>query len=161
MAIQQKITPFLWFDANAEEAARFYVSVFEDSKVLGVSRYGEAGPGPKGSVMTVRFQLAGQEFVALNGGPQFEFNESVSFVVNCETQAEVDEYWAKLTAGGGQEVECGWVKDRFGLSWQVVPTALWRMMQDPDPVRADRVMQALLQMRKLDLAQLERAHRGE
>jgi predicted 3-demethylubiquinone-9 3-methyltransferase (glyoxalase superfamily) len=156
----QKITPFLWFDNNAEEAAQFYTSIFKNSKILNVSRYGDAGPGPKGSVMVVKFQLAGQEFTALNGGPQFKFSEAVSFVVNCENQQEVDEYWRKLTANGGQESMCGWLKDKFGFSWQIVPTALGRLMGDKDPQRANRVMQALLKMRKLDIATLERAAEG-
>jgi predicted 3-demethylubiquinone-9 3-methyltransferase (glyoxalase superfamily) len=156
----QKITPFLWFDNNAEEAAQFYTSIFKNSKILNVSRYGDAGPGPKGSVMVVKFQLAGQEFTALNGGPQFKFSEAFSFVVNCQNQQEVDEYWRKLTANGGQESMCGWLKDKFGFSWQIVPTALGRLMGDKDPQRANRVMQALLKMRKLDIATLERAAEG-
>jgi predicted 3-demethylubiquinone-9 3-methyltransferase (glyoxalase superfamily) len=157
----QKITPFLWFDKQAEEAAQFYTSIFKNSKILRVSRYGDAGPGPKGTVMVVNFQLAGQEFTALNGGPLFKFSEAFSFVVNCETQQEVDEYWAKLTSGGGQDSQCGWLKDKFGFSWQIVPTALGRLMSDKDPQRANRVMQALLQMKKLDIATLERAAEGE
>jgi predicted 3-demethylubiquinone-9 3-methyltransferase (glyoxalase superfamily) len=157
----QKITPFLWFDNNAEEAAQFYTSIFKNSKILHVSRYGDAGPGPKGSVMVVNFQLAGQEFTALNGGPQFKFSEAFSFVVNCENQQEVDEYWRKLTTNGGQESMCGWLKDKFGFSWQIVPTALARLMRDKDPQRANRVMQALLKMRKLDIATLEQAAEAE
>jgi len=153
----QKITPFLWFDNNAEEAARFYTSVFKNSKILKVARYGDAGPGPKGSVMTVSFQIEGQPFVALNGGPQFKFTEAVSFVVNCETQKEVDEFWKKLSAGG-EEGPCGWLKDKFGLSWQVVPTILEKLIADPDPVKSQRVMKAMLKMKKLDIAALQRAY---
>jgi len=153
----QKITPFLWFDANAEEAANFYTSVFKDSKILSTARYGDAGPGPKGSVMTVNFQIFGQEFVALNGGPQFKFTEAVSFMVNCETQEEVDFYWSKLSAGG-EEGPCGWLKDRFGLSWQVVPTALLKLIKDPDPAKAQRVMKAMLQMKKIEIKELEDAY---
>jgi predicted 3-demethylubiquinone-9 3-methyltransferase (glyoxalase superfamily) len=151
-----KITPFLWFDDKAEEAANFYASIFRNSNVRGVTRYGDAGPGPKGSVMTVNFELDGQPFTALNGGPQFPFTEAVSFIVNCETQQDVDFYWGKLT-DGGQEVQCGWLKDKYGLSWQVVPAALPRLLQQADPARSQRVMQALLQMKKIDIAQLERA----
>jgi len=157
----QKITPFLWFDKQAEEAAQFYLSIFKNSKILHVSRYGDAGPGPKGSVMVVNFQLAGQEFTALNGGPLFKFSEAFSFVVNCENQQEVDEYWSKLTSGGGQESQCGWLKDKFGFSWQIVPTALGKLMSDKDPQKANRVMEALLKMKKLDIATLEAAARGE
>jgi predicted 3-demethylubiquinone-9 3-methyltransferase (glyoxalase superfamily) len=156
---KQRITPFLWFDANAEPAANFYVSIFKNSRILDVARFGEAGPGPKGSAMTVQFQLDGQEFIALNGGPQFKFTEAISLLVNCETQQEVDEYWSKLTAGG-QESQCGWLKDKFGLSWQVVPGALTRMLQDKDPEKSKRVMQAMLQMKKIDVARLEQAYRG-
>ena len=157
----QKITPFLWFDNNAEPAAEFYVSIFKNSKILNVSRYGDAGPGPKGSVMVVNFQLAGQEFIALNGGPPFKFSEAFSLVVNCENQKEVDEYWSKLTSGGGQESQCGWLKDKFGFSWQVVPAELGKLMSAKDPARASRVMQALLQMKKLDIAKLQRAADGK
>jgi len=156
----QKITPFLWFDNNAEEAAQFYVSVFKNSRILSVSRYGDAGPGPKGSVMVVSFQLEGQQFTALNGGPQFKFSEAFSFVVSCENQAEIDYYWNKLTSAGGQESQCGWLKDKFGFSWQIVPTALGKLMTDKDPTKANRVMQALLQMKKLDIATLEEAAEG-
>jgi len=156
----QKITPFLWFDKQAEEAAQFYVSIFKNSKILHVSRYGDAGPGPKGSVMVINFQLAGQEFTALNGGPLFKFSEAFSFVVNCENQQEVDEHWSKLTSGGGQESQCGWLKDKFGFSWQIVPTALGRLMSDKDPAKGNRVMQALLQMKKIDIATLEEAAKG-
>ena len=154
----QKITPFLWFDSQAEEAAQHYVSIFRNSKILSVARYGDAGPGPKGSAMTVQFQLEGQEFTALNGGPHFKFNEAISLLVNCETQPEVDDLWAKLTAGGGQESQCGWLKDKFGLSWQIVPVGLGRMLQDKDPAKSRRVMEAMLQMRKLDLAKLKSAY---
>jgi len=155
----QKITPFLWFDNNAEEAMNFYVSIFKNSKVISVSRYGEAGPGPKGTVMTAQFQLEGQEFMALNGGPHFKFTEAISLLVNCETQQEVDELWAKLTAGG-QESQCGWLKDKYGLSWQVVPTILPRMLKDQDPKKAQRVMKAMLQMKKIDIEGLKQAYDG-
>jgi predicted 3-demethylubiquinone-9 3-methyltransferase (glyoxalase superfamily) len=153
----QKITPFLWFDSQAEEAANFYVSIFKNSTIKSVSRYGEGSPGPKGSVMSVTFQLEGQDFMALNGGPLFSFTPAVSFFVNCETQQELDELWAKLTAGG-EEVRCGWLKDKFGLSWQIIPTALGQMLQDPNPEKSKRVMQALMQMNKLDIATLKRAY---
>src|SRR5262245_28616676 len=129
--LKQRIAPFLWFDTQAEEAANFYTSIFKDSKIVTSTRYGDAGPGPKGSVMTVAFQLEGQDFVALNGGPLFKFTEAISFVVNCETQQEVDEYWGKLSKGG-QEVQCGWLKDKYGLSWQIVPTILVELLQDKD-----------------------------
>jgi predicted 3-demethylubiquinone-9 3-methyltransferase (glyoxalase superfamily) len=152
----QKITPFLWFDGQAEEAANFYVSVFKNSKIVSATRYGEAGPGPKGSVMTVEFELEGQRFVGLNGGPNFKFTEAISFVVNCTSQEEVDHFWAKLSEGG-QEVQCGWLKDKYGLSWQVVPTILVELMQDKDPVKSQRVMQAMLQMKKIDIAALKQA----
>jgi len=153
----QKITPFLWFDDQAEEAMDFYVSVFKNSRVASIIRYGEAGPGAAGTVMTANFVLDGQEFVALNGGPQFTFSPAISFVVNCTTQAEVDELWEKLSAGG-KEIQCGWLEDRYGLSWQIVPTALVEMLNDPDPVKANRVMQAMLQMVKIDIAALRRAY---
>ena len=156
----QKITPFLWFDTKAEEAAQFYVSVFKNSRILAVTRYGDAGPGPKGSVMVVSFQLEGQQFTALNGGPRFQFSEAFSFVVSCENQEEIDYYWNKLTSDGGQESQCGWLKDKFGFSWQIVPTALGKLMSDKDPKKANRVMQALLQMKKLDIAVLEEAAEG-
>jgi predicted 3-demethylubiquinone-9 3-methyltransferase (glyoxalase superfamily) len=153
----QKITPFLWFDTNAEEAANFYVSVFKNSKVRGMTRYtGEEPSGQKGSVMTVSFELDGQEFVALNGGPQFKFTEAVSFVVNCETQEEIDYYWEKLSSGGGEEVQCGWVTDKYGLSWQVVPAKIREWARDPAGFQ--RVMHAVMQMKKLDIAALERAY---
>jgi predicted 3-demethylubiquinone-9 3-methyltransferase (glyoxalase superfamily) len=153
----QKISPFLWFDHQAEEAVALYTSIFENSRVNLVTRYGEAGPGPTGTVMTIEFELAGQKFVALNGGPHFKFTEAISFVVNCETQAEVDKFWEKL-AEGGTEVECGWLKDKFGLSWQIVPTVLVETLQDKDPVRSQRVMKAMLQMKKLDITDLKRAY---
>ena len=157
MPIKPRITPCLWFDGQAEEAANFYVSVFENSRITAVSRYGDAGPGPKGSVMTIGFELDGQAFTGLNGGPQFKFTEAISLIVNCETQAELDRYWEKLSAGG-QEVQCGWLKDKFGLSWQIVPTALWELVQDKDPVKSQRVMAALMQMTKLDIAKLKQAY---
>jgi predicted 3-demethylubiquinone-9 3-methyltransferase (glyoxalase superfamily) len=149
----QKITPFLWFDSQAEEAAKFYVSVFKDSKTGQVSRYGEGMPLPKGTVMTAAFEIEGQSFIALNGGADFKFTPAVSFVINCDTQKEIDHYWDKLTSGGGEEVQCGWVKDKYGLSWQIVPTQL------PELVRksSDKVMHALLKMKKLDIAALQRA----
>jgi len=159
----QKITPFLWFDTQAEEAASFYVSIFENSRIKGLARYdGEAAQAagrPKGSVMTVQLELDGQEFVALNGGPVFKFTEAISFVVNCETQAEIDHFWRKLSAGG-QEVQCGWLKDRFGVSWQVVPTCLGEMLQDKDPEKPKRVMAAIMKMKKLDIDGLRRAYEG-
>jgi predicted 3-demethylubiquinone-9 3-methyltransferase (glyoxalase superfamily) len=151
-----KITPFLWFDNNAEEAMNFYTSIFKNSKIGKVSRYGDAGPGPKGSVMTATFQLEGQEFMALNGGPQFKFNESVSFFVNCNTQEEVDELWEKLSQGG-QKGRCGWLKDKFGLSWQIIPAGLGELLADKDPAKAQRVMQAMLQMDKIDIEKLKQA----
>jgi predicted 3-demethylubiquinone-9 3-methyltransferase (glyoxalase superfamily) len=155
----QKITPFLWYDNHAEEAARFYTSIFPDSKIGKISRYGETGPGPKGSVMVVNFTLAGQEFLALNGGPVFKFTEAISLVVNCETQEEVDRYWEKLSESGA-EVQCGWLKDRYGLSWQVVPTILGKLVSDADPVKSSRVMQAIMGMVKLDIAGLQKAYDG-
>ena len=156
----QKITPFLWFDNNAEEAANFYVSVFKNSKLLKVARYGDAGPGPKGTVMTAEFELDGQEFVALNGGPRFKFTEAISFVVNCETQEEVDYYWERLSEGG-EKSHCGWLKDKFGLSWQVTPTILGKLMEDKDQEKANRVMKKMLQMDKLDIEPLQRAYEGK
>jgi predicted 3-demethylubiquinone-9 3-methyltransferase (glyoxalase superfamily) len=152
-----KITPFLWFDHQAEEAAQFYTSIFKNSKILAVTRYGDAGPGPKGSVMTVTFELDGQKFTALNGGPLYQFTEAISFFVNCETQAEVDHLWEKLGAGG-QEIQCGWLKDKYGLCWQIVPAALMEMLQDSDAQRKERVFRAMLQMKKLDIAGLEAAY---
>ena len=160
----QKITPFLWFDDKAEEAVNFYMSIFKNSKVGAITRYDEAGEKaagrPKGSVMTVEFQLEGQEFVALNGGPHFKFTEAVSFVVNCETQEEVDRFWEKLSAGG-EEVQCGWLKDKYGLSWQIVPTVLTEMLKDKDPAKAKRVMEAMLQMKKIDIPTLKQAYEQE
>jgi len=153
----QKITPFLWFDNNAEEAMNFYVSIFKNSRVLSVTRYGEAGPGPKGTVMTAAFQLDGQEFIALNGGPQFIFTEAISFSVDCKTQEEVDELWEKLSEGG-EKSRCGWLKDKYGLSWQVNPTVLGEMLQDKDPEKSKRVMEAMLQMDKIDIKRLEQAY---
>ena len=155
-----KITPFLWFDGKAEEAANFYTSIFKNSKILNSARYGDAGPGPKGSIMMVTFQLEGQNFMALNGGPIYTFTPAISLFVDCETQAEVDELWDKLSAGGS-EVQCGWLKDKFGLSWQIIPKALMELMQDKDPVKSQRVFKAMLQMTKIDVEGLKRASRGE
>jgi predicted 3-demethylubiquinone-9 3-methyltransferase (glyoxalase superfamily) len=152
----QKITPFLWFDGQAEEAMNFYVSIFKNSKVVSVARYGDAGPGPKGSVMTAAFQLEGQDFVALNGGPQFKFTPAISFVVNCETQQEVDDLWEKLSASGRKD-RCGWLQDKYGVSWQIVPTILSKLLQDKDQEKSKRVMQAMLQMDKLDIDRLKQA----
>ena len=153
----QKITPFLWFDDQAEEAANFYTSIFKDSKIVSLARYGEGGPGKPGTVMTATFQLAGQEFVALNGGPEFKFTEAISFYVHCESQEEVDYFWEKLTAGG-EEGPCGWLKDKFGVSWQIVPNVLAELMGDPDAAKAGRVTQAMLQMKKIDIARLWQAY---
>jgi predicted 3-demethylubiquinone-9 3-methyltransferase (glyoxalase superfamily) len=155
----QKITPFLWFDNNAEEAMNFYTSVFKDSKQVKVSRYPEGAPAPAGSVMVAEFELEGQRFIALNGGPQFKFTEAVSFVVNCETQEEVDYYWSRLTADGGAESMCGWLKDKFGLSWQITPAIMYKLYSG-DPASAQRVMQAMLQMKKLDIQKLQDAYDG-
>jgi predicted 3-demethylubiquinone-9 3-methyltransferase (glyoxalase superfamily) len=155
-----KIKPFLWFDTEAEEAANFYVSIFPNSKIGGVSRYGDAGPGPKGQAMTVAFELDGQPFIALNGGPHFHFTEAVSFTIDCANQAEVDRYWDALLSDGGQPSQCGWLKDRFGLSWQVVPRQLGKLMGDKDPAKSKAVTQAMLKMVKLDVAALEAAHAG-
>ena len=153
----QKITPFLWFDGKAEEAMNFYVSIFKNSKVVNVTRYGEAGPGPKGTVMSAIFQLDGQEFYALNGGPMFTFSPAISFSVKCETQAEIDELWEKLSAGGEKQ-RCGWLKDKYGLSWQIIPPALGEMLQDKDAEKSKRVMQTMLQMDKIDIETLRRAY---
>ncbi|MCK9638071.1 VOC family protein [Methylobacter sp. Wu8] len=153
----QKITPFLWFDNQAEEAMNFYVSIFKNSKVLSVNRYGDAGPGPKGSVMTASFELDGQVFTALNGGPVYRFSPAISFVVHCETQAEVDEYWEKLSEGG-KENQCAWLDDKFGVSWQIVPNVLIELLSDPDPIKSGRVMQAMLQMKKIDIEKLKQAY---
>jgi predicted 3-demethylubiquinone-9 3-methyltransferase (glyoxalase superfamily) len=161
----QKITPFLWFDHQAEEAAKFYTSVFKNSKVGKILRYDEASAkaagGTVGSVLTIEFEIEGQKFTALNGGPQFKFNESVSFVVYCQTQDEVDYFWQKLTADGGQESECGWLRDKFGLSWQVTPTVLIEMLHDQDPKKSERVMNAMMQMQKIDISKLKAAHAEE
>ncbi len=154
--MQRKITPCLWFDTQAEEAANYYTSIFENSRILDVSRFGEAGPRPAEMVMAVNFELNGQEFVALNGGPEFTFNEAISFQVHCETQDEVDEYWSKLSEGG-EEGPCGWLKDKYGVSWQIIPTRLMELLNDPDPGRAQRAMQAMLQMKKIDVPTLEQA----
>jgi predicted 3-demethylubiquinone-9 3-methyltransferase (glyoxalase superfamily) len=159
----QKITPFLWFDTQAEEAAKFYVSIFKNSKIGSVSRYDEEGAKasgrPKGSVMTVAFELDGQAFTALNGGPVFKFTEAISLVVNCDTQAEVDHFWQKLSAGG-EEVQCGWLKDKFGVSWQVIPMILMEMLQDKDPEKSKRVMAAMLKMKKIEIEPLKKAYAG-
>jgi predicted 3-demethylubiquinone-9 3-methyltransferase (glyoxalase superfamily) len=161
----QKITPFLWFDSNAEEAVNFYVSIFKNSKVEKVTRYNEASSKAagraQGSVMTMEFQLEGQRFTAINGGPHFKFTEAISFVVDCETQEEVDYFWNKLTVDGGQESQCAWLKDKYGLSWQIVPRVLIEMIGDKDPQKAQRVMEAMLQMKKIDIATLQRAYDGE
>ena len=155
----QKITTFLWFNDNAEEAINFYVSIFGNSKIVSMTRYTDAGPGPKGTVMSATFQLEGQQFHALNGGPQFKFTPAISLFVNCETQHEVDELWDKLSAGGRKD-RCGWLQDRFGLSWQIIPSALGRLMTDKDPAKAGRVMKAMLQMDKIDIAKLEQAYKA-
>jgi predicted 3-demethylubiquinone-9 3-methyltransferase (glyoxalase superfamily) len=155
----QKINPFLWFDNQAEEASKFYVSIFKNSRINKIVHYGAAGPGPEGSVMTVAFELDGQEFTALNGGPIYKFTEAVSFVVNCDSQDEVDYYWDKLT-DGGEEGVCGWLKDKYGLSWQIVPTVMVDLMSDPDPEKAKRVTEAMLKMVKIDIKTLEMAYNG-
>jgi predicted 3-demethylubiquinone-9 3-methyltransferase (glyoxalase superfamily) len=156
----QKITPFLWFDNQAEEAMNFYVSIFKNSKAGTISRYGDAGPGPKGSVMVASFELDGVKFTALNGGPHFKFTEAISLYVDCESQEEVDYFWDKLISGGGAPSQCGWLKDKFGLSWQIVPSALPKLLSDPDRDKANRVMQAMLQMQKIDVGKLEAAAKG-
>jgi len=153
----QKITPFLWFDGKAEEAANFYISVFKNSKIVSIMRYGEAGPGPKGSVMSATFQLDGQEFIALNGGPMFTFSPAISFFVHCESQEEVDKLWEKLSEGGEKQ-RCGWLKDKYGVSWQIIPTVLGQMLQDKDGEKSKRVMNAMLQMDKLDIKTLKQAY---
>ncbi|HEV7662958.1 MAG TPA: VOC family protein [Chloroflexota bacterium] len=155
-----RITPFLWFNNNAEEALNFYVSIFKDAKIGNVSRYGDGGPGPAGSVMTAEFQLQGQDFMALNGGPEFPFTEAISLFVSCEDQSEVDDLWAKLTAAGGQESQCGWLKDKYGLSWQIIPRALGELLGDKDPGRARRALEAMLRMRKIDVSALRAAADG-
>ena len=159
MAGKQKITTFLWFDNNAEEAMKHYVSIFKNSKILSVTRNGKAGPGPEGTVLVGSFQLEDQEFTALNGGPQFKFTEAISLVVNCDSQKEVDDFWTKLSAGGAPG-QCGWLKDKFGLSWQVVPRVMMKLLQDKDPAKSQRVMRVMMQMTKIDIAALQRAHRG-
>ena len=156
----QKINPFLWFDGNAEEAAKFYTSIFKNSKIHTISRYGDAGPGPKGTAMVVTFELEGQQFLALNGGPQFKFTPALSLFVNCETQQEVDELWEKLSEGGRKD-RCGWLQDKYGVSWQIIPTTLGQLMADPDPKKSSRVMQAMLQMDKIDIARLQQAYQGQ
>lgn len=155
----QKVSTFLWFDNNAEEAVKFYTSIFKNSKIMNTIRYGEVGPGPKGTIMTIAFQLDGQEFTALNGGPQFKFNEAVSLVVHCKTQEEVDHFWKKLSEGG-EQIECGWLKDKFGLSWQIVPDVLLELLQDNDTQKSQRVMKAMLNMKKLDIEGLKKAAEG-
>ena len=157
---QQKITTFLWFDGNAEEAANFYCSVFKNSRILNVVHSGDT-PGPKGSVLVVDFELDGQNFTALNGGPQFKFNESISLVIHCDTQDEIDYYWEKLTSDGGQESMCGWLKDKYGLSWQVTPSILPELFRDDDQAKLDRVMKAVMTMRKLDIATMQKAAEGK
>jgi predicted 3-demethylubiquinone-9 3-methyltransferase (glyoxalase superfamily) len=153
----QKITPFLWFDAQAEEAVAFYLSVFKDGKIHATTRYPKDGPRSAGTVMTIAFELQGEQFVALNGGPGYPFTQAVSLVVNCESQAEIDHYWEKLAADGGEHIQCGWLKDKFGLPWQIVPSKVWDWLRDDDPARVQRVTAALWQMEKLDLVRLERA----
>jgi predicted 3-demethylubiquinone-9 3-methyltransferase (glyoxalase superfamily) len=155
-----KITPFLWFDNNAEEAMKFYTSIFKNSKIGEIQRYGEAGPGPKGQLMTGTFQIEGQEFMALNGGPTYKFSPAISFFVSCETQAEVDELWEKLSAGGA-EVQCGWIKDKFGVSWQIIPKVLGELLGNKDPRKSQRVMKAMLKMVKIDVEGLKRAYEGK
>jgi len=156
----QKIRPFLWFDNNAEEAITFYTSIFKNSKIGDIHRYGDAGPGPKGAVMSATFQIEGQEFMVLNGGPHFKFTPAISFFVNCETQEEVDELWEKLLAGG-ETMQCGWLKDKFGMSWQIIPKALGELLGDKDPQKSQRVMKAMMKMIKIDVAELKRAHEGK
>jgi predicted 3-demethylubiquinone-9 3-methyltransferase (glyoxalase superfamily) len=155
----QKITPFLWFDNNAEEAMNFYVSVFKNSKITSLSRFGDAGPGPKGTVMTGIFQIEGQEFYALNGGPHFKFTPAISLFVNCQSQKEIDELWEKLSEGGKKD-QCGWLTDKFGLSWQIVPSVLGKLLHSSDSVRSNRVMKVMLQMNKLDIQRLQQAYDG-
>ena len=159
MQLKQKITPFLWFDGKAEEAMNFYVSIFKNSKIASVTRGGDAGPGRKGTVISATFQLDGQEFIALNGGPHFKFTEAISLFVNCETQKEVDDLWEKLAAGGEKQ-RCGWLKDKFGLSWQIIPSILGELLHDKDPKKSKSVMEAMLEMDKIDIARLREAHAG-
>ena len=158
--MSQKITPNLWFDMNAEEAANFYVDLFDDGRILNVARYPEGSPGPDGEVMTVEWELNGQKFVGINGGPQFQFSEAVSFMISCKDQEEVDYYWDRLTADGGKEGQCGWLTDRFGLAWQVVPEGMDEVFSDPDPAKAERSMAAMMKMKKLDIAELRAAAEG-
>ncbi|MSR22441.1 MAG: VOC family protein [Gemmatimonadetes bacterium] len=158
MSAKQKVTTCLWFDDNAEEAMSFYVSIFKHSKVLGVSRFGDAGPGPNGSAMMCTFELAGQQFMALNGGPHFKFTEAISLFVTCDSQEEVDELWSKLISGGGAPSQCGWLKDRYGLSWQIIPSVLMELMSDRDPEKSKRVMEAMLRMVKIDIKGLKAAY---
>lgn len=160
MSTSSKVTPFLWFDNNAEEAINFYISIFKNSRLVSTNHYGEAGPGPAGQLMGATFELDGRQYHALNGGPHFKFTEAISLFVSCENQEEVDSYWDKLTADGGAPGRCGWLKDKFGLSWQIVPTAMTRMLQDKDPEKSKRVMQAIMQMDKLDLHILQIAYEG-
>jgi predicted 3-demethylubiquinone-9 3-methyltransferase (glyoxalase superfamily) len=157
----QKISPCLWFDGKAEEAMNFYMSVFKNGKTVNVMRYGEAGPGPKGSVLAVTFELEGREFIGLNGGPQFQFTPAISMFVKCQTQAEIDDYWEKLLAGGGKTQQCGWLTDKYGVSWQIVPTVLGEMLQDKDAAKSQRAMQAMMKMVKLDIAALKKAYEGK
>ena len=156
----QKISTFLWYNTNAEEAVNFYVSVFKNAKILGTSRYGDAGPGPKGSIMTIDFELEGQEFTALNGGPDFKFNEAMSLLVHCKNQQEVDYFWEKLSEGG-EKIECGWLKDKYGLAWQITPDILLDLIQDPDEQKSQRVMKAMMKMKKLDIEKLKQAATGK
>jgi len=160
MATQQKITTFLWFDANAEEAVEHYTSIFPSSRVTRVSRYGKGGPGPEGAIMNLEFELAGQTFLALNGGPQYKFTPAISLFVSCGSQEEVDRYWDRFVEAGGKPTACGWLDDKFGLSWQIIPTELPELLTDPDPKKAARAMQAMLGMQKIDVAALRRAHAG-
>ena len=154
-----KITPFLWFDTQAEEAARFYISIFKNSRIVNMTHYGDAGPGPRGSVMTVDFELDGQPFIALNGGPHFQFTEAISLSVDCKTQREIDEFWSKLSAGGEQG-QCGWLKDKYGVSWQIIPTVLGKLMGDQNPQKANAAVQAMLKMKKIDIKGLQKAFDG-
>ena len=159
MPMKQKITPCLWFDGQAEEAINHYISIFKDGRIIDVTRCGDAGPGPKGSVLVATFELLGQQFIALNGGPHFKFNEAISLPVDCKSQGEVDELWEKLSAGGSKS-QCAWLKDKFGLSWQIVTSRLVELMQDPDPAKSKRVVEAMMQMTKIDIAKLEAAYAG-
>jgi predicted 3-demethylubiquinone-9 3-methyltransferase (glyoxalase superfamily) len=159
--ISQKITPFLWFDTEAEEAVNFYTSIFKDAKIDEVMRVGDAGPGPKGSVLTISFEIAGMKFVALNGGPQYKFTPAVSFMINCETQEEIDHYWDRLLDGGGTTQACGWLTDKYGLSWQVTPVVLFKMLNDPDREKSGRAMKQMMEMVKLDIAPLQKAYEGK